>query len=228
MSCSIFALPWNKIVSATESLAESHHQLAERIESDVERPLRDFSSTNREMQNISNMAGNLVAMAKEIEASKKKADKLRDKGPKAPANKVAMAMSDVEQKTSEWESQAPFIFEQLQAVDETRLNHLRDVLTQFQTHEVDQVEKNRVVAEETLNALLNVETADEIKTFSLKMQGNAKPRPSRKPSNTGSTSTPQRNLAPPSAASPPNADDQASQKSGSGMWRISHRHEHRY
>lgn len=211
----IFALPWNKIVSATESLAESHHQLAERIESDVERPLRDFSSTNREMQNISNMAGNLVAMAKEIEASKKKADKLRDKGPKAPANKVAMAMSDVEQKTSEWESQAPFIFEQLQAVDETRLNHLRDVLTQFQTHEVDQVEKNRVVAEETLNALLNVETADEIKTFSLKMQGNAKPRPSRKPSNTGSTSTPQRNLAPPSAASPPNADDQASQKSGS-------------
>jgi len=223
---SIFSTPWHKIVSATESLAESHHSLAQAIEADVERPLREFASTNREMQNISNMAGNLGAMAKEIEASKKKADKLRDKGPKAQASKVASAMSDVEQKSSEWDTQAPYIFEQLQAVDESRLNHLRDVLTQFQTHEVDQVERNRVVAEETLNVLLNVQTEDEIKTFSLKMAGKEQHKPQRKPSNTPSTApsaTPSRNLAPPSRASS-HADDQVSQKSGSGMHEQSQRH----
>ncbi|KAF2478175.1 uncharacterized protein BDR25DRAFT_338818 [Lindgomyces ingoldianus] len=208
----IFFTPWHKIVSATESLAESHHQLALKIEADVERPLREFSATNREVQAMSTISGNLSAMAKEIEAAKKKADKLRDKGAKASATKVANAVSEVENATVQWESQAPYVFEKLQAVDESRLNHLRDVLTQFQTHEVDQVERNRISAEETLNVLLNIETADEIKTFSLKMQSGEKPRTSRKPS---SVSTPSRNLAPPPASPAHQADDQTSQKSGS-------------
>ncbi|KAF2203062.1 hypothetical protein GQ43DRAFT_500549 [Delitschia confertaspora ATCC 74209] len=208
----IFSIPWQKIVSATESLADSHHQLAQKIEADVERPLREFTSTNREVQNISNMSGNLVAMAKDIETSKKKADKLRDKGTKAQANKVANAVSDVEQKSQEWESQAPYIFEQLQAVDESRLNHLRDVLTQLQTHEVDQVEKHRVIAEETLNVLLNVETADEIKTWALRQQSGQKSQVGRK---TSSINMPTRHLAPPPATPPPHNDDTMSQKSGS-------------
>ena len=55
-------------------------------------------------------------------------------------------------------------------MDETRVNHLRDVLTQFQTHEVDQVERSRTSAESCLNALLNLETADEIKTFAVRVQ----------------------------------------------------------
>lgn len=70
--------------------------------------------------------------------------------------------------SSQWSSQSPFMFETLQAADESRVNHLRNVLTQFQTHEVDQVERNRVTAEQCLNALLNVETADEIKTFAMR------------------------------------------------------------
>lgn len=211
---SIFATPWQKIVAATESLAESHHQLAQKIEADVERPLRDFAATNREVQAMSNISGNLTAMAKEVDSSKKKADKLRDKGAKAPVQKVAAAVQDVESATSTWESQAPYIFEKLQAVDESRLNHLRDTLTQFQTHEVDQVERNRVSAEETLNVLLNIETPDEIKMFALRMQNNSEqPKPGRKNS---SVASPSRNLAPPPP--PIQADDNTSQKSGSGMF----------
>ncbi|KAF2747035.1 hypothetical protein M011DRAFT_403058 [Sporormia fimetaria CBS 119925] len=209
----IFSTPWQKIVSATEAIADSHHQLAQKIEADVERPLRDFSSNNREMQAMGNISGNLSAMAKEIDTAKKKSDKLRDKGVKAQASKVASAVADVENASLQWQSQAPYVFEKLQAVDESRLNHLRDVLTQFQTHEVDQVERNRVTAEETLNVLLNIETSDEIKTFVLRLQnGEAPPTSSsgRKPS---SVSTPSRNLAPPSQT-PPVPDDR-SQKSGS-------------
>ncbi|KAF2195759.1 hypothetical protein K469DRAFT_544507 [Zopfia rhizophila CBS 207.26] len=208
----IFSTPWHKIVSAAESLAESHHQLAQKIEADVERPLREFSATNREVQAMSTISGNLSAMAKEIETSKKKSDKLRDKGSRAQANKVASAVAEVENATLQWESQAPYVFEKLQAVDESRLNHLRDVLTQFQTHEVDQVERNRVSAEETLNVLLNVETADEIKTFAVRMQSGEKAKPGRKTSSIG---TPSRNLAPPPVTPAIHADDNTSQKSGS-------------
>ncbi|KAF2007697.1 hypothetical protein P154DRAFT_558108 [Amniculicola lignicola CBS 123094] len=205
----IFTTPWQKIVSATESTAESHHQLAIKIEADVERPLREFYASNREVQAMSTISGNLQAMAKDIENSKKKAEKLRDKGSKAAAGKVASAVGDVENATQQWDSQAPYVFEKLQAVDESRLNHLRDVLTQFQTHEVDQVERSRASAEETLNVLLNIETADEIKTFALRMQSAERPPPSRKQSSFG---TPSRGLAPPPVPPIP-ADDQRSQKS---------------
>ncbi|KAF2649562.1 hypothetical protein K491DRAFT_610507 [Lophiostoma macrostomum CBS 122681] len=208
----IFSTPWQQIVRATEAVADSHHQLAQKIEADVERPLRDFAATNREVQAMSTISGNLTAMAKEIDAAKKKSDKLRDKGAKAQASKVAGAVAEVENATLQWESQAPYVFEKLQAVDESRLNHLRDVLTQLQTHEVDQVERNKATAEDTLNVMLNIETADEIKMWAIRMQSGEKPSVGRKQSN---TATPSRNLAPPPATPPIPADDDRSQKSGS-------------
>lgn len=207
-SASIFQTPWQSIVSSTESLAASHNMLAQKIEVDVERPLREFPTHSREMQSISTVQGNLAAMAKELDGAQKKVDKLRDKGGKASAGKVASASSDVETANQQWESQAPFIFERLQALDESRLNHLRDVLTQFQTHEIDQVERNRLSAENCLNVLLNVETADEIKTFALRASGE---RPGAAPKqktrgNTGGT------LSPPTTTGA--ADDGASERSG--------------
>ncbi|KAF2088501.1 hypothetical protein K490DRAFT_64553 [Saccharata proteae CBS 121410] len=206
----VFQTPWQKIVSATESLAESHHTLAHRIETDVERPLREFEKSNREMQAMSTISGNMAAMAKEIEGAQKKADKLRGKGEKAAAGKVANASSDVENATQQWNSQAPYILEQLQAVDESRVNHLRDVLTQLQTLELDQIDKNRAPVEQCLNVMVNVETADEIKTFQLKTL-NGKPALQRRGSR-GTGSGPS-SLTP--VAPPPVADDRSSDRSGS-------------
>lgn len=121
-----------------------------------------------------NVHGDLVNLAKGLEAAQKKLDKAKEKGAKG-ADKVASAISAVTEATQQWESRAPFVFEQLQAIDESRLNHLRDVLTQLQTHEVDQVERNRQSAESCLNALLNVQTEDEIKTFAAKINGGREP-----------------------------------------------------
>lgn len=206
-ACRIFSIPWQKIVAATDSLADSHHLLAQKIEADVEQPLRGFARSNREMQAMSTIQGNLLAMAREIEGTQKKVDKLQDKGTKAAADKVSSATSEMDNATSQWDSQAPYVFEKLQQVDEIRLNHLRDVLTQFQTHEVDQVERNRVTAELCLNALLNVETADEIKTFAMRIsQGRQRPDSSGRLGTSSSTVIP--SVAP---------DDVASQRSGSGI-----------
>ncbi|KAF9695070.1 hypothetical protein EKO04_006752 [Ascochyta lentis] len=210
----IFSVPWQKIVSATGAVAASHEHLARKIESDVERPLRDFYTSNREVQAMGNISGNLAAMAKDIDAARKKSEKLKSKGAKAKPSEVGEAAQEEQNAELQWDSQAPFVFEKLQAVDESRLNHLRDALTQFQTHEVDQVERSRITAEETLNVLLNIETADEIQTWSLRLRSGDIPQPSRKMSNP--PASPARNLAPPtvpSAAGP--ADDARSQKSGS-------------
>lgn len=181
-------------MSSTDALASSHHVLAQKIEVDVERPLRDFTTRNQEMQALSNIQTNLNSMAKEVESAQDRSDKLKRKGAKAAAGKVATATTDVETAMGQWDSQAPFVFESLQAADETRLNHLRDVLTQFQTHEVDQVERNRVTAENCLNALLNLETADEIGAF-VAQTVSGKPkleRPRSQATSAGNTLSPQR------------------------------------
>ena len=206
----VFTTPWQKIVSSTEALADSHYLLAQKIEADVEKPLREFTSSDREAQAMGTIQGNLAAMAKEVENAQKKADKLQGKSSKSAAGKVANATSEVENATSQWDSQAPFVFEKLQAVDESRLNHLRDVLTQFQTHEVDQIERSRVIAEQCLNSLLNVETAAEIKSYQRRVIG-GRPHLVRQ----RSSNLPKVDIG--RSASTLSPDDAESQKSGSGM-----------
>ncbi|KAJ5950428.1 Fps/Fes/Fer/CIP4 homology [Penicillium vulpinum] len=166
----IFQIPWQRIISATETLAVSHEILANKIEEDVERPLRDFSSKSPEMKSMPGIQSSLAGLAKNVETAQKKVDKARARGAKG-ADKLASEIANAEEVHQQWDSRAPFVFEQLQAADETRLNHLRDVLTQLETHEVDQVERGRQAAESCLNLLLNVETADEIKTFAARMAG---------------------------------------------------------
>ena len=175
----IFRAPWQSIVTSIQSLAESHAVLAAKIESDVEKPLREYQSRNREMQAVSTVQGNLAAVAKDVDGAHKRAAKLSTG--KSSASKVANATSDVEAANQQWESQAPYVFEQLQALDEGRVNHLRDVLTQLETHEVDLVERNRITAETCLNALLNVDTSDEISTFVARVSGGSGGEPSIPP-----------------------------------------------
>lgn len=224
-------MPWTTMTNSMDTLAESHSSLASKIQVDVEAPLRDFAVSNQEMQAMPKLQGNLGSMAKDIEKSQQKTEKLQGKGERAEAGKVANAVSDLEQAKAQWDSQAPYVFEVLQRVDETRLNTLRDLLTQLQTLEVDQVEKNRVAAEQCLNVLLNVETQDEIQTFALKVMSgvpgrtSAASRPNRAsfiPSMPGSsTSTPQRaregSTSNQNALTtiPSNGDENASQISGS-------------
>lgn len=185
------------------------------------------------MQAMSTISGNLSSMAKEIDMAQKKAEKLTQKGGKAATDKVAGAASEVEGANAQWESQAPYVFEKLQAVDESRLNNLRDLLTQFQTHEIDQVERSRVTAEDCLNSLVTLDTADEVKMFSLRaVQG--RPRLAstireRRRTLPGSTSAPSTDMPPPplptqraqddnaltQTLSPPSVADGASERSGS-------------
>lgn len=207
----IFATPWSALLSNLDTLADAHAHLASKIESDVEQPLRTFNTSNREMTSMANMQGNLAALAKDIDAAQKKVDKV---GAKGTTQKAAAANSDLEHARSEWDSQAPYMFQSLQALDEVRLNHLRDVLTQLQTHEVDKVERTRIAAEQCLNILLSVETADEIKTFALRTSS-SEPRPasaiSRPQTLQSSASAMTLSPATPSAY----ADDRASQRSDS-------------
>ena len=153
------------------------------------------------MHAISTIQGNLGTIAKDFENAQKKADKLKDKTGRLSSTRAANANSSMDDVNQQWDTQAPAIFEQLQTLDEVRVNHLRDVLTQFQTHEVDSIEQNRRPAELCLNALLSIETADEIKAFAARIR--AEPRPTAMPRRQSSASSNLARLGSPGGGVPP-------------------------
>lgn len=152
------------------------------------------------MQGMSTIQGNLAALARDVETAEKKAEKLKGgRSGKASSNKVANATSDYELANQQWESQAPYVYEQLQALDEGRVNHLRDALTQLQTHELDSVTKSRSSAETCLNILLSVNTSEEISAFVAMSSGGRPtihPRPKSRSASGNALAVPRSNLAP--------------------------------
>ncbi|KAL2061030.1 hypothetical protein VTL71DRAFT_9082 [Oculimacula yallundae] len=215
----IFDAPWRKIIESTGEMAKSHNLLADRIEKDVEQPLRNFSSNNREMSAMTTIQGNLAAMAKEVEDAQDKSDKLSKKGGKASSQKVDVAQSRLQTATSAWDAQAPFIFETLQTLDERRLNHLRDVLTQYQTLEMDNINRSQKVVEDTLGLLLEVDTAQEIKNWSqaagiggkpaLERRSTARQSSTRQSSIAGSTGAGNTSMAAPPTPASTHTDNQS-------------------
>ncbi|KAI1420243.1 Muniscin C-terminal mu homology domain-containing protein [Xylaria sp. FL1777] len=189
-----FQAQWDKILQSVEFVATSHHTFATHIEKEVETPLRMFE-VKKEMQNIQTIQGNLQKVARELEEAQEKSDKLTKKGGKASAQKVDMAASKLESATNQWKSQAPFVFENLQAVDESRMNQLRDCLTQYGTFEGEHAQKLQTDAESVLNSLLDYNTANEIQQFVSKVT-TGRPKlekratTARQPTNTSGPSTP--------------------------------------
>ncbi|KAI1081814.1 Muniscin C-terminal mu homology domain-containing protein [Whalleya microplaca] len=191
-----FQAQWDKILMSADAVALSHHQFATKIETDVEIPLRNFNQ-KKEMLNMQTIQGNIQNMAKELEDAQDKSDKLTRKGGKASAQKVDMATGRLESASQTWESQAPFIFETLQALDESRMNQLRDCLTQYGTFEGEQAQRHQTEAETVLNSLLDYNTASEIQHFVAKTTAGRPKIEKRTPTTRGSSSLSGANSLPP-------------------------------
>ncbi|RKF56663.1 putative saff domain-containing protein [Erysiphe neolycopersici] len=162
----VFEKPWNQMMTATEDIAKSHNYFANCIEKDVELPLRNFATTNEEISNVTTMRGNLSSLARELEDAQNKNDRLIRKGGKASVHRVEAASNRHQAAKQQWDLQAAFVFESLQALDERRVNHLRDILTQYQTHEADHIQLNREAVESTLKFLIEISTETEIRNWS--------------------------------------------------------------
>ncbi|KAI1103953.1 Muniscin C-terminal mu homology domain-containing protein [Jackrogersella minutella] len=209
-----FQPQWDKILQSVDAVAMSHHIFATKVEKDVEAPLRSFHQ-KKEMLNLQTIQGNLQNMARELDDAQERSEKLIRKGGKASAQKVDLAAGKLDSATQQWESQAPFIFESLQALDESRMNQIRDCLTQYGTYEGEQAQNHQSEAETVLNSLLDYNTESEIQHFVAKTTA-GKPKLEKRITTTrqnSSLSGPNSSLAPPSLHTP--AADDRSDHSGS-------------
>ncbi|KAI1134390.1 Muniscin C-terminal mu homology domain-containing protein [Hypoxylon sp. FL0543] len=207
-----FQAQWDKILQSADAVAMSHHIFATKIEKDVEAPLRNFHQ-KKEMLNIQTIQGNLQNMAKELEDAQERSDKLSRKGGKASAQKVELAASKLDSATQQWESQAPFIFESLQALDESRMNQLRDCLTQYGTYEGEQAQSHQAEAETVLNSLLDYNTASEIQHFVAKTTS-GRPKIEKRTPTTRQSSSFNSSLGPPPSIHADDRSDHSGSKEG--------------
>ncbi|KAK9375679.1 Muniscin C-terminal mu homology domain-containing protein [Lipomyces chichibuensis] len=118
---------------------------------------------------------NLSSVAREIESAEEKVEKYKKKG----SSKIAGAHQNVNNAVAEWDSQAPLVFEKLQGIDEARLVMLKDVLTRYETSEVDKAQRVVSLCEGNLNSLLSFDPQDEIKVYALQIQTNGVPHTAR-------------------------------------------------
>lgn len=202
--CSVFQVPWSRIIESVERNAQSHQLFADRLGNDVEQPLRAFPQ-RQDTQNMTNIANNLATMARELDDARSQSDKLTKKGGKASTQKVDLASSKLESATQQWESQSPFIFETLQVLDESRVNLLRDLLTQLETHESDRAQRSTDIAVETLAQMLEISTEREVQSFVQKVTaGKGSLPPSRTVTRRSTTHMSQNSASGTSAPSTPN------------------------
>lgn len=154
---------------------------------------------------MNTLSSSLSTMARELDDAQDRIERLTKKGGRANTQKVDAASSKLESASQQWEAQAPFIFENLQALDEARVNHLRDFLTQYQTHESDQAQRTQDNAVQTLALLLEIDTEREIHSFVNKATAGKTRLPTR-------TSTRQSSIAgtTSSAPAPPSTGGSAS------------------
>ncbi|CAK7214595.1 Suppressor of Profilin deletion [Sporothrix bragantina] len=182
----VFQPSWDSLLRSIDAIANSHTKFSTSVEKDVEGPLRRFQS-KEDMTSMNTISSNLQSMAKELDDAQAQADKLSKKGGKANSHKVDAASQRLESATQQWDTQAPFIFETLQALDEKRVNHLRDVMTQLQTHECEQAARSSATGDAMLNLILEIRTEDEIQNFAQQVvQG--RPRIERRSTNTRQSS----------------------------------------
>lgn len=202
--CSVFQVPWSRVIESVERNAQSHQLFADRLGNDVEQPLRAFPQ-RQDTQNMTNIANNLATMARELDDARSQSDKLTKKGGKASTQKVDLASSKLESATQQWESQSPFIFETLQVLDESRVNLLRDLLTQLETHESDRAQRGSDIAVETLAQMLEISTEREVQSFVQKVTaGKSSLPPSRTATRRSTTHMSQNSASGTSAPSTPN------------------------
>lgn len=137
-------------------------------------------------------------MAKSLEEAQHSMEKLGKKSGKASTQKVDVAASKLESATQQWDSQAPYIFESLQALDESRVNQLRDALTQYQTHETDCAQRDQETAAEVLAQVIEVSTEAEILGYSSRVTAGRTRAPTRESTRRSSNAETQNSNAPPS------------------------------
>lgn len=146
----LFEAIWTSILSSTRDNSKAANSFSHKIHHDVEQPLKQFL-LQPQWEDMKTLHKELETLAHTFQSND---DKLRKKN-KHPDDETR----------AQWESQAPYLLEQTEVIDESRLGYLKNALTTFGTIEADYSDKSLKISEKVLNNVLSFEPLDDVAAF---------------------------------------------------------------
>ncbi|KAF9426059.1 hypothetical protein BGZ94_006992 [Podila epigama] len=179
LTCRTFTAPWEKLSAEATELATLHGQFSLRISNEIEKPLRDFSRTHPEWQNLALAEANCNRIAKEFEEKQAKVTKYtrtveRVSGKKAEAaeQKLMDYTKQLESTRSAWRLEGPVILKKYHEVDHARLEHLKQMVNAFEAMQTEIVLQIAEMSGRTLSSVAEFDPVLDAELFSLDSAGN--------------------------------------------------------
>ncbi|KAK3812193.1 MAG: Muniscin C-terminal mu homology domain-containing protein [Benniella sp.] len=167
-----FTAPWEKLNSETVELATLHGQFSMRISNEIERPLRDFARTHSEWQNLPLAEANCNRIAKEFDDKHAKVskytkaiEKVSGKKAEAAEQKLTEYSKNLESAKSAWRLEGPVILQKYQSVDQSRLDHLKQIVSAFEAIQTEIMLKIMEMSSATSSSVTEFDPLMDIELF---------------------------------------------------------------
>lgn len=172
----LFEAVWLGVVRSTKDSAKASGSFASKIHHDIEQPLRYFCAKSPQWADMKVLHDELDTLSHSFKVNDDKLDKLRKK----KHGQTEAQQHSLDEVRAQWESQAPYILEQAEVIDESRLGYLKNLLTTFGTIEADRSEKSLKISEGVLNNILSFEPIDDVAAYAAQVSkgGEMAPAPS--------------------------------------------------
>ncbi|KFH67494.1 hypothetical protein MVEG_06226 [Podila verticillata NRRL 6337] len=174
-----FAAPWDKLSAESTELATLHGQFSLRISNEIEKPLRDFSRTQPEWQNLTLAEANCNRIAKEFDEKQVKVAKYtraveRVSGKKAEATeqKLMDYTKQLESTRSAWRLEGPVVLQKYHSVDQSRLEHMKQMVSAFEAIQTEIVLQIAEMASRTSSSVAEFDPVMDIELYSSELSSN--------------------------------------------------------
>jgi len=162
---------WEQIKLHIGRVASSHAALARRTATELEAPLKNFS-TSPEFGSLPHIEANLQSLADSHETTRQKSEKAKSKGKARKQEEKAREENDAR---ALWETESPLILEKMQTMDEARMMLLKDIFVKCMMLEVETSQSAMSEAEGIMNSLLSLTPGKEVDAFVAMQQDAPKP-----------------------------------------------------
>jgi len=162
---------WEQIKLHIGRVASSHSTFARRIGTELENPLRSFSTTS-DFAQTPQFESNLMSLAESHEKTREKSEKAKSKG---KAKKQEEKVREENDARALWETESPLILEKMQSIDESRMILLKDIFVKCMMMEVENSQQSMSEAEGIMNSLLSLTPAKEVEAFAAQQKDAPKP-----------------------------------------------------
>ena len=159
--CRSYNAAWEQIKLHIGRVASTHASFARRITSELEIPLKSYS-TSTDFSQLPQFEGNLSSLADAHETTRQKSEKAKSKGKTKKQEAKARLENDAR---ALWETESPLILEKMQSIDESRMTLLKDIFVKCMMMEVETTQASISEAEGIMNSLLSLTPAKEVESF---------------------------------------------------------------